>query len=451
MKVTASNISIIKRLLGSRGSRPLRSILNKLEPADIASLMGQLTPNERKTFLETLVSIEKASETLLELPSNQLVDALAQLGESGMVQLFLQTNEEDVAYFISHLDEDDRPMFVAKLPKQRRLKVEQILSYPEGSAGRMMQPQVLSLDSSLTAEQGLLQLRTKSQEQSIYYIYCVDELERLEGVISLRELATAPPNTQLKELLKTQIISIAPQASAEEAARIVAKYNFIAIPVLEDSGKLLGIITVDDVVDIIQEQATANIYAQAGLQEDDRVYSATSFKIRNRLPWMMLNLVLAALASTVISLFEATISQMTVLATIMNIVAGMGGNTAIQTMTVVTRGLATGDFNFIKYSRSIFKEVVVGVSLGLMTGVTAGVLIWIWKGSPLVGVVMCLSMVTNSLVAATVGAVVPITIHKLNWDPATGSGVIVTMMSDICSFLSFLGIATLFMSLFGMA
>ena len=251
--------------------------------------------------------------------------------------------------------------------------------------------------------------------------------------------------------MKTQIISIAPQASAEEAARIVAKYNFIAIPVLEDSGKLLGIITVDDVVDIIQEQATANIYAQAGLQEDDRVYSATSFKIRNRLPWMMLNLVLAALASTVISLFEATISQMTVLATIMNIVAGMGGNTAIQTMTVVTRGLATGDFNFIKYSRSIFKEVVVGVSLGLMTGVTAGVLIWIWKGSPLVGVVMCLSMVTNSLVAATVGAVVPITIHKLNWDPATGSGVIVTMMSDICSFLSFLGIATLFMSLFGMA
>ena len=224
---------------------------------------------------------------------------------------------------------------------------------------------------------------------------------------------------------------------------MVSHYDFIALPVVDESHKLLGLIAVDDVIDIIQEQATADIYASAGLTEDDRVFSTLGFKIKNRLPWMFLNLILAAVASSVVSLFEQTMQELIILASLKNIVAGMGGNTAIQTLTVVTRGLATGDFNFITYFKVVIKETFSGVIIGVVMGIMAGTLVFFWKSNIMVAGVICMSMALNSLVASSFGALVPITLYKLKWDPATGSGVIVTMITDIFSFFSFLGIATL--------
>ncbi|MCH2534701.1 MAG: magnesium transporter [Bdellovibrionales bacterium] len=443
MKLNPSTTSIVKRLLSGRNSRPLRSILNKLEPMDLASLLGQLNVRERRLLLEALLTIDKAAQTLWEVPDSQLPVFMKALSDQKLTELFISANDEHVAYFLSAMPEPEQERFLAELGSEKSSKVKQLLSYPEDSAGRLMESDIFTVLTDYTAKEGLEALRKAAQEQSIYYIYCVDKEQRLEGVLALRDLATAPQDTKLKDLIKKDVITVHPEASTEEAARIVAHYDFIAIPVVNKDKTLLGVITVDDVVDIIQEQATANIYAQVGLQEDDRVYSENFFKIKNRIPWMVLNLFLAAVASSVVSLFEGTMSELIILASLKNIVSGMGGNTAIQSLTVVTRGIATGDFSFITKAKTILKETLVGSSIGLVMGVLAGVLTYVWKGNLMVSIIICISMIINSLVASSMGAIVPIALDKLKKDPAAGSGVIVTTFMDIFSFFTFLGIASL--------
>lgn len=443
MKLNPSNVGIIKRLLVGRSNRPLRSILAKLKPADIASLFNQLNTREVRQLIDALRSINMAVDALVEVPEQQLPELLRKIDSSQLVALLSEASEENCAFFLSLLSESEQDELFETLPPSKKVKVRNFLNYPEDSAGRMMQTQVLTLTAEMSAQEGLNHLREKAQEQSFYYIYCVSEDNKLEGVLSLRQLATAPSTTKLKDLIKDDVVTVKPTHSSEDVAKIVAHYDFIAIPVVDDNNNLLGIITVDDVLDIIQEQATADIYAAAGLQEDDRVYTPVRTSIKNRIPWMFLNLLLAALASSVVSLFEDTMSHLIILASLKNIVAGMGGNTAIQTLTVVTRGIATGDFSFISYGKAIAKEMTVGVTIGILTGIGAGLLTYFWKGDVMVSIIIFMSMTLNSIVASSFGAITPLVLKKFNQDPATGSGVIVTMATDIFSFFSFLGIAAL--------
>ena len=239
-----------------------------------------------------------------------------------------------------------------------------------------------------------------------------------------------------------------PSFSSQKVAQLVSHYDFVALPVIESNGKLIGLITVDDVLDIIQEQATADAYASAGLQEGDRICSSPLFSFKNRLPWMFINLFLAALVSFVVAQFEKTMSELIILATLNNIVAGVGGNTAIQSLTVMTRGLAVGDLQFTTISKAWLKEVIVGLSLGLIIGISSGFLVYFWKNNLIVSIVISIAMIINSLVAASFGTLVPILLKRLNWDPTSGSGVIVTTITDVFGFFSFLGIATLALKAF---
>ena len=467
MKLSPGNISIIKRLLVGRNNRPLRSILSKLAPADAASLMGLLNPREIRLLFDALLSVGQVTQTLMEVPEQQLSSLLSQLEEEQLFKLIVYSSEEDAAYFLhivsETMGEEVKNQILKRLEIPKRQRIQQFLNYPEDSAGRMMQTQIFCVNSHLTVAQGLEVIRTKAQEQSIYYIYCVsgDEKDpvcqeegqktyklqkgfgRLEGVVSLRQLATSKPDKRLKDLIKGDIITVSVETSSEDVARLVSHYDFIAIPVVDANKQLLGIITIDDILDIIQDQATANIYAQAGLQEDDRVFSTYKKKIKNRLPWMLLNLILAAIASSVVSLFENTMSEIIILASLKNIVAGMSGNTAIQTLTVITRGIATGDFNFIPYSKAVIKEISVGLSIGLIMGLFGGILTYLWKGQLNVSIILCISMIISSVIASTAGSLTPIFLQKMGKDPALGSGVLVTMITDISSYLSFLGIASM--------
>ena len=449
MKLNSANISIIRRLLVGRKSRPLLSILGRLEPADLATLFGQLDSRESRFLVDALLSIDKVSETLVLVPEQRLVKLLSKLDSQMLRSLVVYSSDEDAAYFLSLVEVGERQRLLEMLEVPKRRRVQQFLDYPEDSAGRAMLTKIFSLKPTMTAAEGIEQLRSAAQEESIYYIYCVNEENRLVGISSLRVLATAPADTPVEEIMKREVVSVNPETPADEVARIVSHYDFIAVPVVDENNTLLGIVTVDDVLDIIQEEATADIYARAGLQEDDRIYTPAMGSIKNRIPWMMLNLVLAALASSVISLFEQTMSQLIILASLKNIVAGIGGNTAIQTLTVVTRGLATGDFNFISQAKVVLKECTVGLVIGLATGLCAGVMTYFWKGSLLVSVVIVISLLLNSLIAAAAGALIPIGLKKWNLDPAVGSGVLVTMITDIFGFFCFLGTATVGLYLVG--
>ena len=448
MKLNPSNISIIKRLLVGRSNRPLRTILSKLEPHEIATVFSTLNNSENKKLITSLIDLNMAIEALEETPDQLLENLLSLYDDETIAQLLKSAREDQGAAFLTFLSIDRQDKVFEQLPGALAERIQLCLTYPENSAGRLMQTNFFSLPIDLTMGEGLDLVRERAQQESIYYIYCVDTNNRLQGVVSLRQLATSPQDKNISEVIKERIVSVQAEASAEEVARIVSQYNFVALPVVDSHFRLLGIVTVDDVVDIIQEQATAEIYAQAGLQEDDRVYTPVTESVKNRLPWMILNLGLAAVASWVISQFDYILSGNILLASLLNIVAGMGGNTAIQTLTVVARGLSTGDFSFTSYFKAVRKEVLVGVSNGVFTGVTAGVVTYFWKGHLGISVVICVSMVCNSLVAATLGACIPLTLDKIGLDPAAGSGVLVTTLTDIFSFFSFLTLATVGLALF---
>jgi magnesium transporter len=240
-------------------------------------------------------------------------------------------------------------------------------------------------------------------------------------------------------------VSVRADASQEEAAQLVSRYNLLAIPVVDAEDRMLGVITVDDVIEVIHEEATEDIYHLAGLSEDDRVFTPPMLSVRKRLPWMLINLGTAFLAAWVVGLFQRSLQEVVALAIFLPVVAGMGGNGATQTLTVITRAIALGEIEFSSGLRAVAKELTVGLAIGSVTGLAAAGVALLWKGNPYLGLVLFLSMVANLAIAGLVGAAVPLVLKALKQDPALGSGVIVTTFTDCCGFFAFLGIATLFL------
>ncbi len=447
MKLNASNISIIKRLLASRNNRPLRAILRKFKPQDLSRLYNHLNTHEARIFTEALMSVHKIYDAMHQLPKDRILWIFSLLSSKHQLDFFKKAPPDEGAYFLNLIEKEKKSYILEHISQSQKKRIQQILNYPENTAGRNMTTQVFTLNENLNAQCAIESIR--KHEESLYYVYCTDKDSRLKGVLSLRDLVTAPADKPVSEIMKREIITVMPSFSSQKVAQLVNHYDFVALPVIESDGELIGLITVDDVLDIIQEQATADAYASAGLQEGDRICSSPLFSFKNRLPWMFINLFLATLVSLVVAQFEKTMSELIILATLNNIVAGVGGNTAIQSLTVMTRGLAIGDLRFTTISKAWLKEVTVGLGLGLITGISAGFLVYFWKNNLTVSIVISIAMLINSLVAASFGTLIPIFLKRLNWDPTSGSGVIVTTITDVFGFFSFLGIASLALKAFG--
>ena len=318
-------------------------LLERMEYADIASFLSQ---GDQYIFplLSVLVQTQKGAGVLVELPEEQLPAVLKKMSKKQVEGLFQSSQVDDLVYLLQFFPEQEQSSIVLRSP--HRTQIQKFLKYSEDQAGRIMQSPAFALPADTKAVESIEKLRQRSIEEFIFYIYCIDSEGCLIGVVSLRQAATAPADTPLKKLMKTDVVSVQARAVARETAKIASHYDFLALPVVDENQKLLGVITMDDIIDIIQEQNTANIYASAGLQAEEKIHTSPWVSIKNRLPWMGLNLLLAVLASTVISLFEQTMSRLIILASLKNIVASLGGNTAIQTLTVTTRGMAMGDFRF---------------------------------------------------------------------------------------------------------
>lgn len=447
MKLNPTNKAILKRLLVGRNSRPLRSILQRVEPADLASFYTTLSQIERSRLLKSMISVKMAGPVFEQIPESQLAPILSDVSNDDLVTILKQSSISEGSYILQFVDENRRDPLLVGLSPELKDKLLQFLNYPEDSAGRLMDTHFFTIPSHYTAQEGLELLRKKSKEESIYYIYCVSEEQRLTGVVSLRDLATSDPERPLIEIAKKEVVTVKPELPEDEVAQLVSHYDYIALPVVNEAGQILGIVTVDDILDIVEEQATADIYATAGLQESDRVYSPLSQKVISRTPWMLLNLVFSGLASLVVYFFEGIMSELVILAVTKNIVTSTSGNVAIQSLTVTTRGLAINDFQYITKKLAILREISVGVIMGLLTGAVAGVAIFIAKRDAnyglFVALIMTTSMVLTAFFASTMGALIPILLKQMGRDPAVGSGVIVTVLVDIFGFFSFLGLATL--------
>lgn len=421
--------------------------LRHLSSADAANLLIKSNQRESDQLFQDLMKANLAVSALSEMQGPYLKKFLKKLSKEQLIALFSQGSMDDLVYIINFIDKKNQ--FIKEIPIKQSYKLKKFMAYPKDSTGRIMQDDYFAVQLETTAEQAIESLREYSRNKFVHYIYCVDKNKKLIGILSIRQLATSSPSIAMETIINQNVMTLNPNSPAKDTAQVVSHHNYIAMPVVDDKKRMLGLVTVDDILDIVSDQATAQMYAMAGLPEDDRIYTNPFKSIKNRLPWLMVNLLFAALTSSIIGLFEHTMSRLIILATLKNIVAGIGGNTAIQTLTVTTRGLETGDFNFTTFSRALFKELIVGAAMGFFMGVGAGLITYFWKDSLLVSIVIFIAMFINSIIAVLAGFLIPIFMRKINKDPAVSSGVLVTITTDIFGFFIFLSIASLGLKLIG--
>jgi magnesium transporter len=438
----------VKRLLRIGATANLLNLLQKQHPADLAQIFSELADKDR----------EAAFSLLAERNGRLAMEAVSELGPEAGAALLATRSAEEIAKLAQEIPSDDAAALIDYLPEELSAAVldlmrpkesgvvENLLEYDEQTAGRIMNPHVFALNEDMTVGEAITELQGARDVEMVFYLYVVDERRHLVGVVSLRRLLLVSPETPLKRIMTTDLLSVRVDTDQEEVARLVASYNLLAIPVVDEENKLVGVITVDDVIDVIKDEATEDIYRLAGVAGDERAFTPAAESLRKRLPWLGVNLVTAFLAASVVALFEGTISQITALAVFMPIVAGMGGNAATQTLTVIVRGIALGEVSWGNARKALLKEAIVGIGNGIVLGVVAAGVAWAARGNPILGLVLAMAMIINMFVAATAGTLVPLGLRAAHVDPALASSVFITTLTDVFGFFSFLGLATLFMS-----
>ena len=436
----------VKRLLRIGATANLVNLLQKQHPADLAQVFGDLPDKDRQAAFSLLADRNGrlAMEALSEIGPEAGSALLATRPAEEIAKLAQEIPSDDAAALIDHLPEElSAAVLDLMRPKESKV-VENLLEYEERTAGRIMNPNVFALSEDMTVGEAITEIQSNRDVEMVFYLYVVDERRHLVGVVSLRRLLLVSPETPLKRIMTGDLISARVDMDQEEVARQVADYNLLAIPVVDEENKLVGIITVDDVIDVIKDEATEDIYRLAGVAGDERVFTPAFESLRKRLPWLGVNLATAFLAAGVVSLFTGTIAALPILAVFMPIVAGMGGNAATQTLTVIVRGIALGELSWSNSRKALLKEAAVGIGNGLVLGLVAALVAWATRGDPVLGVVLGTAMVINMFVAATAGVLIPLGLRAAGIDPALASSVFITTMTDVFGFLSFLGLATLF-------
>ncbi|MEW6207197.1 MAG: magnesium transporter [Acidobacteriota bacterium] len=442
-------VSLFRKLL-HRGARAnVAKILSKAYPVDVARLLSSLGSSERAHSFSILMEEcehAHAAAVLTEMETAESVALLETLAPKQIARLLGEMADDDATLLASRLEDPLASEVLAEMEAEPAADVRELLEHEERTAGRMMTRDFFALDEDLTVAEAVTALQRRSEEfEMVLYVYVVDKRNHLVGVVSLRQLLITPPATQLKRIMSPNVISAKTTTDQEEVARLVAEYNLLAIPIVDDEDKLVGIVTVDDALDVAQEEVAEDLMALAGVATEEHLSTSALRSLRLRLPWLLVNLVTAFLAATVISLFEDQIKIKPALAALMPIVAGMGGNAATQTLTILIRGIALGELT--AFGRVFLKSIAVGAGIGIINGLAASTVAALYYQNFWLGVVLASAMFINMIVAGIAGTLIPVVLRRLHIDPAVASSVFVTTCTDVCGFFSFLGIATLLMRL----
>jgi magnesium transporter len=436
----------VKRLLRIGATANLLNLLQKQHPADLAQIFSTLLDNERQAVFSVLVERNPrlAMESVSEMGPERGALLLTGRSAEEIAKLLQEIPSDDAAALIDYLPDELSQEVLELMRRRESQQVENLLEYGEQTAGRIMNPSVFALSEDLTVGEAITALQSARDVEMVFYLYVVDARRHLVGVTSLRRLLLVSPETPLKRIMTPDVISVRVDTDQEEVARQVASYNLLAVPVVDEENKLEGVITVDDVIDVIKDEATEDLYRLAGVSGDERVTTPAFEALGKRLPWLGVNLVTAFMAASVVALFESTISRATALAVFMPIVAGMGGNAATQTLTVIVRGLALGELEWANARKALLKEAAIGFGSGITLGIVAALVAWVTKGEEMIGLLLGLAMVCNMLVATVAGTLIPLGLKALKIDPALASSVFITTLTDVVGFASFLGFATIF-------
>ncbi len=424
----------------------LKRRIEPLHEADVGDLIEALDEADRPRLIE-LLGRDFDFTALTELDETARVRILGALKPWVVADGIRDLDSDDAVYILEDLDEDEKADILKYIPAPERGALERSLDYPEESAGRRMQTEFIAVPPFWTVGRAIDYMReTEDLPETFYEIFVVDPAYRLVGGVPLDRLLRTRRSVLLTAVKSEQRHVVHASDDQEDVARLFEHYNLVSAPVVDESGRLVGVITIDDVVDVIQEEADEDLRAMAGVGSDEELSDSVPYTARARLPWLIVNLGTAFLAAFIIGLFSKTIEQMVALAVLMPIVASMGGNAANQTMTVAVRALATKDLGSHNAPRVIRREVLVGLCNGLLLSVLLGTMAALWFQNIHLGGVIAAALVVNMLAAGLFGILIPIVIHKLKLDPAVASGVFVTTVTDTVGFFTFLGFASLWFS-----
>jgi magnesium transporter len=431
----------LRELLHGDDVEAAHEYLAALHPADQAEAFAEFEDDERTTML-SLLSSEQTADMIEHLDEDVRKEVVEAMPRATLAKV-LDVMENDIAVDI--LREMPPAEAVLSLSQMRSAaEVMPLLQHSDETAGGIMTRGYVALHKDMTAEEAMAFLRaTKPLAEEAYYLFVLDGQNRLQGIVSLRQLVVADPETRLEDVMAKDIVAVRPDEDQEEVARQLQHYRLRSIPVVDEGGVLQGIITSDDVIDVIQEEATEDMYRIAGLPPEESVYAPLMDSARRRLPWLFINLFAAFAAALVVAAFEGTIEKAAALAVFMPIVAGQGGNAGIQTITIVVRGIALGEIELEDARRVLLKEIAVGVFKGLAIGIFVGAAAYAWQGEWAWGLVVGVALLLNMIVAAAVGSLIPLGLRALRLDPAVASGIFLTMITDVAGFFFLLGLATI--------
>ncbi|MFP4351458.1 MAG: magnesium transporter [Puniceicoccaceae bacterium] len=417
--------------------------LTAKHPHDIAmEIRGLPTPRIRKILRG--MADEDTAEIIVELPPHVQVRLLESMRVSRLSGIIEEMFSDDAADLLGRIAPERLQEIMGHLPPAEAREISDLLQYEEDTAGGIMQTEVIAVPEHLTIAETIEKLRTMEDMTSsdgLFYVYVTDQNERLRGVLRVRDLLFRNPELRIRDIMIREVRAVSVHADQEEIARIFTRYGFSVVPVVDDFQRLRGIVTSDDVMHILEEEATEDMQRMIGLSGEESSGTPWKDSVRKRLPWLYVNLATAFLAGGIVAMFESTIAQYAVLAVFLPIIAGQGGNAGTQVLTIVVRSLALGDVPEKGQRAILVKELLVGVLNGLAVGVVVGAIAWMWQESLLLGLVVFAAMLLNMVAAGLSGVLIPFGLKALRIDPALASAIMLTTVTDVVGFLLFLGFA----------
>jgi len=440
-------INSSRKFINIGARQKLWNLLKNFHAPDIATLINHFTEREKIILLTTLHenNNEKAAEVLSEIVPEDAAKLIQQIPVETAAKIFNDLPSDDIASILELVPEDLKNNLLTSLEKKPTEEVKELLEHEEETAGRIMSPNFYALNENTNVSDAVTAMQLEGDVESAFYLYVVDDDFHLKGVVSLRQVLFSNPNTPLKNIMTTNVINVQTETDQEEAARIVADYNLVAVPVTDANGKLVGVITVDDIIDVIDQEATEDIYKMVSLDTTDRIQDSPFSSIKKRLPFLLLSLLTASVAPFVVNYFKGTIQQFVTLAVFMPLVAALGGIAGNQTVAIIVREIAVGQTEWISARKALFKEIIVGIINGIVIGSLLGLISYTLIGNPYLGLVLGLAIILNLFIAALVGTLIPLFLRLVKLDPALGSVNLLTMFTDSLGFLIFLGLGTLFL------
>ncbi|MAT40953.1 MAG: magnesium transporter [Anaerolineaceae bacterium] len=416
-------------------------LLNLLRPQDQADVFEEITPEDQSKLIPSM-DIENAADLIEELGDEAAARLANELNVDQLAEILDYMEPDEAADLLGDMSDEAADQALSEMEESDEVRL--LLEYGDESAGGLMTSAEVLLQENMTVQDAIDHLRqTTPDSETIYYLFVTNKSQKLTGIVSLRQLVIESPSKRIGDIMTRDVISVNVHTDQEEAARLLARYDLLALPVVDDENHFLGVITHDDVLEIVEEEATEDIYRLGGVPQAQPSDQRAWFAIRSRLPWLVLNLITAMASATVLALFEGTIAQVAVLAAFFPIVAGVSGSAGTQTLTVIVRGLALGELKTKSNIKILLREMSVGLMNGIVIGIMVAIIALVWKEQAMLGLVVGTASFLTLICAAIAGFLVPVGIQKMNIDPALGSPILVTTITDSLGYLIYLGLASI--------